>query len=99
MARVVQYEFDSLESDGRAEVAALRRRMQGRVADQIRRAVDTGTADVPDVAGTARACMSLCIDVCRWYDPDGPQSPAQVGDLYRHLVRCWLLPPTDEARA
>lgn len=92
VARVVQYELGALEGDGYAEVASLRRRMQGRVAEEIAAAVDAGEADVPDVAGVARALMSLCIDVCRWYDPAGARGPDEVGELYTELARRWLVP-------
>lgn len=92
VARVVQYELGSLEAEGYAEVAALRRRMQGRVADEIAAAVAAGDADVPDVAGVARALMSLCIDVCRWYDPAGSQAPDDIAALYAELARRWLAP-------
>ena len=92
IARVVQYELGSLEPDGHAEVATLRRHMQGRVAEEIAAAVAAGEADVPDVAGVARAMMSLCIDVCRWYDPEGAQQPDDIARLYAELARRWLAP-------
>lgn len=92
VARVVQYELQSLEDDAYAEVAALRRGMQQRVADEIAAAVQAGEADTPDVTGVARALLSLSIDVCRWYDPAGPQSPDEIGALYRELARRWLVP-------
>lgn len=91
IARVVQLELTSLDEDGLATVAALRRRIQGAVADEIRAAVAAGDTSVPDVAGTARACMSLCIDVCRWYDPAGTQTPDDIAGLYTELVRRWLV--------
>lgn len=92
VARVVQYELGALGPEAFATVAALRRRMQGRLADAIRAAVDAGVADVPDLGGVARAMMSLCIDVCRWFDPAGAQSPDDIGTLYRELARRWLEP-------
>lgn len=91
IARVVQYELASLAPEAWAEIAELRREMQGRVADEIAAAAASGEADVPDVAGVARALMSLCIDVCRWYDPDGAKSPEQIGELYRELAARWLV--------
>ena len=97
VARVVQYELGSLEADAYAEVAAMRRDMQDRLADAIADAVAAGEAEVVDVPGVARAAMSLCIDVCRWYDPHGRQDPGEVGALYRDLVRRWLVPPADAA--
>lgn len=93
VARVVQYELGSLEPGAYAEVAAMRRDMQDGLGDAIADAVDAGEAEVVDVPGVARAAMSLCIDVCRWYDPDGRQDPDEVGTLYRDLVRRWLVPP------
>lgn len=91
VARVVQYELGSLTEDDYRDVAAMRRRMQGRVADEIAKASASGAADVPDVDGVARALMSLCIDVCRWYDPAGRQSPDEIGELYRELAARWLV--------
>lgn len=95
VARVVQYELGSLEPDAYAEVATMRRDMQDGLADAIADAVEAAEAEVVDVPGVARAAMSLCIDVCRWYDPDGRQDPDEVGALYRDLVRRWLVPPAD----
>lgn len=92
VARVVQYELPHLDPGGHAEVAALRRRMQRRVADEIAAAVAAGQADVPDVDGVARAMLSLCIDVCRWYDPAGARTPEDIAALYRDLAARWLRP-------
>jgi len=89
IARVVQYELAHLEPDAYADVAALRRGMQGRIADEITELVACGEADVPDVSGVARALLSLCIDVCRWFDPAGARTPEEIGQLYRELaLRC-----------
>lgn len=90
LARVVQYELSSLEPAAYQEIAELRRGMQRRLVDEIQSAVDDGSASVPDVAGVARALLSLCIDVCRWYDPAGPQAPQAIGALYAELARRWL---------
>lgn len=97
IARVVQYELASLEPAAFDEVAELRRGMQRRLVSVIETAVDDGHADVPDVSGVARALLSLCIDVCRWYDPAGPQSSAAIGALYAELARRSLRPgPTKQ---
>lgn len=90
MARVVQYELRALTPTAYEEIAGLRRSMQRRVFEEIQAAVEAGEADVPDIAGVARALLSLCIDVCRWYDDKGPQTPDEIGALYAGLARRWL---------
>jgi hypothetical protein len=32
------------------------------------------------------AIMSLAIDICRWYDPDGEFTPEELGDINADLV-------------
>jgi hypothetical protein len=43
-------------------------------------------SDVIDVHGTTLAVLSLCIDVARWFNVDGPRTPDEVGALYADLV-------------
>jgi Tetracyclin repressor-like, C-terminal domain len=45
-----------------------------------------GTCDVADIPAVARALLSLCIDIARWYQPDHGSTPEQVGDLYAELA-------------
>lgn len=85
-ARVVQYELDSLGPDARAEILALRRQVDAEVRGIIEDGVRCGDFDVPDVQGTTLAVLSLCIDVARWFNVDGPRTPEQVGELYADLV-------------
>ncbi|MFI9647062.1 TetR/AcrR family transcriptional regulator [Streptomyces sp. NPDC052040] len=85
-ARVVQYELDSLGPDARAEILALRRKVDAEVRGVIEDGVATGEFDVPDVRGTTLAVLSLCIDVARWFSLDGPRTPDEVGALYADLV-------------
>jgi AcrR family transcriptional regulator len=85
-ARVVQYELDSLGPDARAEILALRRRVDAEVRGLIEEGVASGEFDVLDVQGTALAVLSLCIDVARWFNVDGPRTPEEVGELYAGLV-------------
>ncbi|MEU9923372.1 TetR/AcrR family transcriptional regulator [Streptomyces griseoluteus] len=85
-ARVVQYELDALGSDARAEIVALRRQVDAEVRGIIEDGVAAGEFDVPDVQGTTLAILSLCIDVARWFNVDGPRTPEQVGELYAGLV-------------
>ncbi|MGA5204300.1 TetR/AcrR family transcriptional regulator [Streptomyces variegatus] len=85
-ARVVQYELDSLGPDARAEILALRRKVDGEVRGIIEEGVRSGEFEVIDVHGTTLAVLSLCIDVARWFNVDGPRTPEQVGELYADLV-------------
>ncbi|MGV9321855.1 TetR/AcrR family transcriptional regulator [Streptomyces sp. NPDC003660] len=85
-ARVVQYELDALGPDARAEIVALRRQVDAEVRGIIEDGVAVGEFDVPDVQGTTLAILSLCIDVARWFNVDGPRTPEQVGELYAGLV-------------
>lgn len=75
LARVVLYELNALSDEHRTEVVALRRNFKQLPVDALEAGMSAGRFDVPDVAGTARALLSLCIDLVRWFDPDLGGSP------------------------
>lgn len=52
----------------------------------VKDGVTAGEFDVPEVAGTTLAVLSLCIDVARWFNPEGRRTPDEVGALYADLV-------------
>ncbi|MFF5160499.1 TetR/AcrR family transcriptional regulator [Streptomyces sp. NPDC000348] len=85
-ARVVQYELDSLGIEARAEILGLRRQVDAEVRGIIEEGVRSGEFDVIDVQGTTLAVLSLCIDVARWFNVNGPRTPEEVGALYADLV-------------
>ncbi|MFD8275764.1 TetR family transcriptional regulator [Streptomyces flaveolus] len=85
-ARVVQYELDALGPDARAEIVALRRQCDAEVRGIIEEGVASGDFEVADVQGTTLAVLSLCIDVARWFNVNGPRTPDEVGALYADLV-------------
>ncbi|MET8571418.1 TetR/AcrR family transcriptional regulator [Streptomyces sp. NPDC004783] len=85
-ARVVQYELDALGPEARAEIVALRRQVDAEVRGIIEDGVASGEFDVEDVQGTTLAVLSLCIDVARWFNVNGPRTPDEVGALYADLV-------------
>ncbi|AWW40408.1 TetR family transcriptional regulator [Streptomyces sp. AS58] len=85
-ARVVQYELDSLGPEARAEIVALRRQCDAQVREIIEDGVAAGDFEVLDVRGTTLAVLSLCIDVARWFNTEGPWTPDEVGALYADLV-------------
>jgi AcrR family transcriptional regulator len=86
VARVVQYEMGALPPDELAEVARLRRQIESLVEAEVRRGVELGELSVADPHGVTRAVLSLCIDVARWFDPAGRESPDDVAALYGRLV-------------
>lgn len=69
LARVVQYELQSLTPEHRAEIVALRREFHR----LMRTALEAGNRDeifdVDDVHRTAHSLLSLGIDLVRWFDP------------------------------
>ena len=85
-ARVVQNELDALAPGDRAAVVDLRRRTEALVEAEVRSGVSRGELAVADPHAVTRAVLSLCIDVARWYDPAGRESPAEIADLYATLV-------------
>ncbi|ANH90785.1 TetR family transcriptional regulator [Streptomyces sp. SAT1] len=97
-ARVVQYELDSLGPDARAEILALRRLVDAEVRAVVEEGVAAGEFDVPDVRGTTLAVLSLCIDVARWFNVEGPRTPEEVGALYADLVLRMVRARPDAAR-
>jgi AcrR family transcriptional regulator len=86
VARVVQFEYRALPTSARDVIKALRRDMQALVQRALLDGVAAGVFDVDDVAGTALAITSLCVDVARWYSPQEARSPEQLGQLYAALV-------------
>jgi hypothetical protein len=85
-ARVIQNELGALEAGHARAIAARRRRVRALLHDEVRAGVAAGEFDVADVTGTGRALASLAIDVCRWYRPEGPASPEEIGALNAHLA-------------
>ncbi|MCC5034242.1 TetR/AcrR family transcriptional regulator [Streptomyces sp. WAC 00631] len=85
-ARVVQYELGALGEEHHAELLDVRRRTDGAVRRIIQDGVTAGDFDVPDVSGTTLAVLSLCVDVARWFNPEGRRTPEEVGELYADLV-------------
>jgi AcrR family transcriptional regulator len=86
LARVVQYELESLPDKDRREIGALRTHFETMLRTEIQRGVAAGTFSVSHVRGTATAIFSLCIDVARWYSPSGRRSPTDIGRLYGELA-------------
>lgn len=86
VARVVQYELAALPEDAAAVVADLRRRIEGMVEAEIVAGVAAGRMSVTDPRGVARAILSLCVDVSRWFDPRGRDRAESIAVLYAELA-------------
>lgn len=86
VARIVQYELRSLEADDREVVAGMRRRLERLVEAEVRRGVAAGTLTTDHPRQATRAILSLGIDVARWYEPTGRESPARLGRIYADLA-------------
>jgi AcrR family transcriptional regulator len=86
VARVVQYELRSLESADREVVTELRRTLERLVEDEVRRGIRDGTLRTEHPRQATRAVLSLAVDVARWYEPTGPESPQRLGRVYADLA-------------
>jgi AcrR family transcriptional regulator len=86
VARVVQYELNALPEREYLVVAALRRRIEQVVRSLITDGVRTGVFQVLDEKTSARAVLSLGIDVARWYSERTRKTPRALGREYATLV-------------
>lgn len=86
VGRIVQYEFDALTAEHRAEVAAYRRRIERIMQDVLAAGVADRAFEVGDIPGTSRAILSLSIDLVRWFSPHGSHSAADLAELHAGLA-------------
>ena len=86
VGRIVQYEFDALTPEHRAEIADYRRQIERVMRDVLTAGVDDRAFDVVDVPGTARAILSLSIDLVRWFSPRGSHSTDDIAQLHADLA-------------
>jgi hypothetical protein len=94
VARVVQYELQALPEKEYAVVADLRRRIEHLVRDVIAEGVEEGVFTVDDLRTSARAVLSLGVDVARWYSDRTDKTPKALGREYGALVLRMLGVPT-----
>jgi AcrR family transcriptional regulator len=86
VGRIVQYEFDALTPDHRAEIAEYRRQIERVMRDVLSAGIADGAFDVVDVPGTARAILSLSIDLVRWFSPLGSTPADDIAQLHAELA-------------
>jgi AcrR family transcriptional regulator len=93
VARVVQYELAALPTGDRAAVVVVRRQIESLVEQVLRDGVAEGTMAVAQPRRVARAILSMGVDVARWYDPAGRDSPTDLGALYADLAQRMVAAP------
>lgn len=92
-ARVINYELGGLTREHGEEIAKYRRRLEATMRRILVAGVEAGVFHVPDPSMTARALLSLGIDVARWYHDDGRWTVEEIGERYRDLVLRIALTP------
>jgi AcrR family transcriptional regulator len=85
LGRVVQYELHALGAAHRTEIARMRRRFHRLMVDALKSGIEKREFHVDDVDGTARALLSLCIDLVRWFDPTLGRDPRAIAQLNADL--------------
>ncbi|GAB3705283.1 TetR/AcrR family transcriptional regulator [Nocardiopsis oceani] len=87
VARVCQYELSALIPEHYTEVLRIRHATNEVFRETVATGVESGVfrADM-DVRRVSRALISLAIDLVRWYRPDGPDSPEQLGEFNADLA-------------
>jgi AcrR family transcriptional regulator len=86
VARVVQAELSALADPDRRAVIALRQQIERQVQHQLEAGTRAGQMQVDEPRAVARALLSLCVDVSRWYDPKSNETPEGIGLLYADLA-------------
>jgi AcrR family transcriptional regulator len=85
LGRVVQYEFHALSDEHRTEIGSQRRQFHHVMVNVLTDGIRAGEFHVDDVDGTARALLSLCIDLARWFDPSLSRDARAVARLNADL--------------
>jgi AcrR family transcriptional regulator len=86
IGKIVHYELYGMTQEHLAQVLELRRHTATLIEDVIRRGVESDVLTAPDVTGTGRAVLSLCVDVARWYHDHRDETPQEIGDLNAQLA-------------
>ena len=89
MARVVQYELAAVPRQDLTGIVMIRRKIEQLLEDLIAGGVAQGVMSAGvnrTPRALARGILSLGIDVARWYDPLGRDTPDHLGLLYADLA-------------
>jgi AcrR family transcriptional regulator len=83
---VVNFELRSLEPPHYAEVIALRRRYEDKLAEIIAGGVAAGVIRTVDIKVATYATLALLTGVCTWYRRDGRLSEAEIVDIHVQMA-------------
>ena len=85
-ARVTNFEIRALQAERQQAVLEYYVKTEVHFRNCLRDGKNSGEFQLKDLTVTNSAIMSLMTAVCRWYQPDGPRSPEEIGDLYGDMV-------------
>ncbi|WP_456695353.1 TetR/AcrR family transcriptional regulator [Aeromicrobium sp. P5_D10] len=85
-ARIVNYELAALTPPHLAEISEIRRQIEQELRSIVAAGIDSSEFPGQNPGITGLALLSLCVDISRWYRPDGDWSPAEVADHYSVLA-------------
>jgi AcrR family transcriptional regulator len=75
-------EIRHLSVDNRKRYAMRRKEIENLMNDIVGCGAEQGIFAAPEPAETARALLGMCQSIARWYNPEGPLSPADVAARY-----------------
>ncbi len=85
-ARVVNYELAALAPEHLEQIVELRRATEQEVHGVLLRAHQERLLTITEPRMTARAMLSLGVDIARWYHPNGSWTAAEVSQFYTRLA-------------
>jgi AcrR family transcriptional regulator len=85
-ARVSQHELAALSAEHYRVIVEIRRQTTEVFRTTVEWGIRDGLFAHTDVMRLVRAIMSLGIDLVRWYDLGGPDTPEELGTFYAHLA-------------
>ncbi len=86
VARIIQYEFEALRGQHRAQIVRLRREVENVLRAALLAGMKDGSIAIDDPDTTRRALLSLSIDAVRWFRASGRITPAELGREYAALA-------------
>jgi AcrR family transcriptional regulator len=85
-ARIVLHHLIDLTPLHRDEAVGLQRANYQVIRKLVTEGLAHGGFVLEDPGAGARALLSLCVDAARWYRPDHPRTPEQIGEAYAVLA-------------
>jgi len=86
VGRICQYELAPLSPAHYDQILVLRGEINAIFRDAVHRHMGDAPVTDADVNRTARAILSLGVDLVRWYRLDGPDTPSSLGEFYADLA-------------